>query len=160
MEKVLGAEIRKRANDMSDVRSLMDKSSERMYRQCKEESVTAWTPWQRKIETLEQQIMALQQVHRINHEMESKLVDMHQQFVLKQQDTMASMRKDTEKHVWELEVQVKTIHRETGVLQCHVEGLTKQSSEVERAIETEFRREREEIQKLRSELRMKKQWQD
>ncbi|KAF0683268.1 Aste57867_24700 [Aphanomyces stellatus] len=125
LERVIGAEIRKRAADVSELKAAASSAAEQLCGTWRREVAAELAPVRDHVATLLAQMTSVAESARLNRDVEAKLVAMHQQFVLKQQDILSAFRIETETRVFAAADDVKTLQREAALAQLRLHAMEK-----------------------------------
>ncbi|RLO00036.1 hypothetical protein DYB28_006839 [Aphanomyces astaci] len=112
MDKVVAAEIRKRASDIAAVQAAGVDTCERLVRQWKRESQEQLRPLMAQVSTLETRTAAAQDAARQYRDTEQRLRDDVHVFTLKHQDAIAIVRVDAECQGRALACEMKALQRD------------------------------------------------
>ncbi|ETV74699.1 hypothetical protein, variant 1 [Aphanomyces astaci] len=112
MDKVVAAEIRKRASDIAAVQAAGVDTCERLVRQWKRESQEQLRPLMAQVSTLETRTAAAQDEARQYRDTEQRLRDDVHVFTLKHQDAIAIVRVDAECQGRALACEMKALQRD------------------------------------------------
>ncbi|OQR90333.1 neutral ceramidase [Achlya hypogyna] len=125
LEKVIAAEIQKRAAGEVELRTAYASSLEKLHEQWRLEMKTAGMPHAAAIATLQANVRAVGDVHRAQAQLEERQTERHSQLLESQQTALGAIRRDVESRLWQLEMQLKTTARDCQVVQTQVRTVEK-----------------------------------